>query len=180
MEPVPIPDLNEILDAIKVAQGALTEALPNIEDPELKHMVTLLSQDLESQRAELVEVYPHVMRELDEEEARLDAAAERLQKESAEWQSTFAAMDAEAAAAPPAPPEPTPLKEPTKPVVRPVHTPSTDDGSVWRDDASWESTTQGSETPATPPRPPASRPAGWDPNESVREIDESRDDNDAG
>src|SRR5262245_19920685 len=109
----PMPDLNAILNALTQMQTFLAEAAPNTEDPELKHMVSLLTQDLESQRAELVQLYPQVMREFEQEDARLDAMTERLRRESAELQVTLAAMDAKAATPPPAaapPPAPAPRK----------------------------------------------------------------------
>lgn len=173
----PLPDLSTILDAIKLAQGVLADALPNIEDPELKRMVSMLTQDIESHRAELVQVYPDTVRQLTESEAALDATVARLTARSDEWQATLAAMEAEAAKAAAAAPVIKP-KAPAKPATMRPAPPAAppDDDSVWRGEMStWDSGTQAAPAAPRPPTP-RPRPDVWDPNESVRDIGESSDD----
>jgi hypothetical protein len=180
----PAPDIQQFLEMLARAQDVLVQSLPNIEDPAVKKYVSELSRDLDQRRGDLAKVLPEAIRQIEADMAAIQESAADLKRRAEEWQEQLAAAEAEAApaaaaaAAPAAQPKPAPVKKAATAIRPPVHA-ADNDGSVWRDDnaSTWESSTQGSEVPSAPLPPPRPHtPPAWDPNESVRDIDESRPD----
>jgi hypothetical protein len=175
----PLPDLKTLLDAVEQAEKVLAEALPHVDDPELKKTLMLLTQDFATGKAELVQVYPDEKAAL---EARYAALAQSLpdrEREAAHWEATLAAMEKQEAAAQKAAatakPQPAPRKAPPTTVRPPVSATPENDSSVWRDDSAstWESNTQGVELPAPQPARPTAKPKpAFDADESVRGFEE--------
>src|SRR5579862_1124381 len=132
----PLPDVGKLVEMLNQVHGVLSQALPNIEDPELKRLVSLMTKDLKTHEAELAEVYPQAVQELNEEHAQLQRAAVELRQRADAWQARVAALEEGLAKAPPtrapfaaspaAPPAPT-----TKPPAAPVPAAPADE-SVWK------------------------------------------------
>ena len=160
--------------------------MPTITDPDMKHYVGLLAEDMQKTQAELAQAYPQAVRKLTERIERAKAGAAELRKQADELLARADALEAEEAkeakkaaaqtVVPPVADAPVrraaPTARPIPPAPAPV--PLGNDGSVWKDDLSkWEAATHGVEVSRAPAAPPGVPPA-WDPSESVRELGDSQ------
>lgn len=175
-----LPKADALLALVTQVHQALAEALPNTTDPELRQYLEPLVEDLGNHRAELADLYPKAVKDLEARRERLIQQAAELQRAADEWQARIDAMEADAArtaAAPPAPKPaaPTPPKKQAPTLVQP--TADADAGSVWKDadQVPWEASTHGGDvaSPSTPVVPPiVITPPVWDPNASVVDFED--------